>query len=85
MQQIDISAKVFTPGEDDEIDGQTHTDQRYEFTLFDSTGQSYQFIVDLPNTEGDENDSVDVWLVDSTVQIGDSPEDGFATFTPNKA
>lgn len=80
MQKLDISAELFTPA-DDELDGQSHLDCRVQFSLFDSDGKEYKFIVDLPNT--DENDSVDLWMVGSTVQIGDTPEDGFATFTPN--
>lgn len=79
MQKLEVTADLFTP-EDEEISGMDHVDCRVTFALFDSTGKSYEFIVDLPNT--DENDSVDVWMKNSTVQVGDTPEDGFATFTP---
>jgi hypothetical protein len=81
VDKVDISAEVLTPA-DAEIEGMEHIDSRFKFTLTDSTGQTYEFIVDLP--AADENDSLDVWVKDSTVQVGDMPEDGFATFTPNK-
>jgi len=36
------------------------------------------FIIDIP---ADEDDTTDVWEINSVVAVGDTPEDGFASFT----
>src|SRR4051812_44777212 len=62
----------------DEVTGTT----RYEFTLANAQGNlEHSFIADIPVDS--KQDAVDVWMVNSTVAVGDTPADGFATFTPN--
>ena len=62
----------------DEVISENYT--RYAFTLTSAGGDvSRSFLIDVPN--GDEG-TCDVWVNDSTVAVGDTPEDGFATFTP---
>jgi hypothetical protein len=54
---------------------------RYTFELFADGGDaSRRLIVDVPNSD---EGTCDVWVLDSTVMVGDTPEDGFATFTPS--
>lgn len=55
---------------------------RFTFDLHTSTGVTRQFIIDVPN---DEAGTTDVWVNDHTVEVGDTPEDGFATYTPVKS
>lgn len=70
---IRVVAQV-TPSDDEKT-------TRYEFDLFADGGESYRhLIVDLPN---EDDGTTDVWVSDSTVEVGDTPADGFATFTPN--
>lgn len=52
---------------------------RFTFTINSKTGVSRTFIVDVPHVE---SGGTDVWVSDSVVMVGDTPEDGFATFTP---
>lgn len=53
---------------------------RYTFTLYGGSGDSMrELIVDVPNEDGG---TTDVWVLNSIVAVGDTPEDGFATFTP---
>lgn len=52
---------------------------RYEFTLHSGNGVERKFIIDVPN---EESGTTDVWVLDQTVEVGDTPEDGFATYTP---
>lgn len=77
---IKVHAEVYDPAVDDEMDGQSA--MRHQFSLFGPDGAEYQFLVDLP-LAGVENPTVDVWVLNCTVDIGDTSEDGFATFTPN--
>lgn len=82
MRDLTINGQIAISG-DDEIDGQEYTDCRVTFDLYDRNDRKYSFIVDLPTPDAPEHmQTVDVWLVDSVVEVGDSPEDGFATFTP---
>jgi hypothetical protein len=60
----------------DTVEGST----RYRFSLFGAEGDvARTFIVDVPD---DPNESTDVWVDEHTAWIGDTPDDGFATFTP---
>ena len=63
---------------------------RYEFTLYampTSEGEhpviERKFIIDVPHTD---DEGTDVWVMtrdrDCIVAVGDTPADGFATFTP---
>jgi hypothetical protein len=53
---------------------------RYQFTLQGYAGEtSRTFIIDVPPTD---IGTTDVWVHDSIVEVGDTPMDGFATFSP---
>lgn len=80
MQTQSVPVNVYFPEKDDEVDGMPA--DRYEFSLTDRFGNVHKFIVDLPNEPGSDR-TVDVWLLGATVEVGDTPEDGFASFTPN--
>jgi hypothetical protein len=57
---------------------------RYSFELIADGGEaSRSLIVDVPN---EDSGTCDVWVVgpESVVMVGDTPEDGFATFTPKE-
>lgn len=60
-------------------EGTVENASRYTFQLTSIAGVTRTFIVDVPHVE---SDSTDVWVSDSTVMVGDTPADGFATFTP---
>lgn len=77
---IKVHAEVYHPERDDEVDGMSAT--RWEFTLNGDDGKDYKFLVDLP-LAGIEDRTVDVWLLGATVEVGDTPADGFASFTPD--
>lgn len=71
-QMINVAATL----DPNEVPGMT----RYSFTLYGKDGESSrEFIVDIPD---DDNSTCDVWVQNSTVEVGDTPADGFATFTP---
>jgi hypothetical protein len=73
--------KIFAQLDNEQVEGST----RYQFQLNGRDGVTERFfIVDIPD---DPQKPTDVWVVDSiaeamTVAVGDTPEDGFATFTP---
>ncbi len=58
---------------------------RYSFTLRAVPAEEglpiveRQFIIDVPLLE---TGTTDVWVLNSEVAVGDTPEDGFATFSP---
>lgn len=64
--------------EPDSTEGKT----RYSFSLPGTDGATREFIVDVPDSETQYDDTTDVWVLNSTIQVGDTPADGFATYTP---
>jgi hypothetical protein len=69
--------KVTAELDESTIEGMT----RYRFELFGKSGESSRtLIVDIPD---DDEGTCDVWVADSSVAVGDTPDDGFATFTPD--
>lgn len=71
-QIINIKAELYP----DETPGAT----RYSFTLYGRDGQSSrELIVDVPDND---EECCDVWVLNSSVQVGDGPDDGFATYKP---
>ena len=59
---------------------------RYSFTLHGADGAARDFIIDVPDNEAPtetwDTNTTDVWVLGQTVQVGDTPADGFATYTP---
>lgn len=73
VQLIRITAEMHT----DEVPGVV----RYVLTLTGRDGESARsLIIDVP--DDDSTGSTDVWVSGSTVMVGDTPADGFASFTP---
>lgn len=61
------------------IDDSEERYTRYEFVLSNNDSESFNFIIDIPENG---HKAVDVWVTDSVVHVGDTPDDGFATFYP---
>lgn len=52
---------------------------RYAFTLYNGDNK-VELLVDVPVFA---SDTTDVWVLDHEVAVGDTPADGFATYTRN--
>jgi len=72
---VQINAQL-RPSEDG-LDGAA----RYEFDLYNSNGDKISLIVDVPEVL---TETTDVWVLNHTVMIGDTPADGFATYIPKE-
>lgn len=74
MKNVPIS--VLVQIDDESVDGHV----RYTFKLYagDNATTEREFIVDVPNSD---DDNTDVWVLGHDVEVGDTPEDGFATYT----
>lgn len=81
---IKVESEIIPPDSDEAI---REDATRYVFSLSNMTGHEYNLIVDIPEDSAD--DTVDVWVTKTgkttTVMVGDTPEDGFATFVMNEA